>query len=193
MSIAQTPIRAFFAIDLPDSTKFSIERIMRDLQPHYPANAVRWVRPQSLHITLQFLKQIRYSELNQLIQLAVPTLQTLDPFEITLGPVQFFPTPKRPHLIALNTEPQPVLQQVSKMLGRCLAEINIPPETRLFRGHITLGRFNFNSTESRSLPDVPMTASLTVKPREIILFQSHPQPNESHYVPLHHFPIGKPT
>jgi 2'-5' RNA ligase len=191
MQTDETPIRAFFAIDLPDSSKMIIHHNIEMLQKFYPTNAVRWIKPQSLHITLQFLKQIYRHDLDSLIEIAAPVIRRLPRIELALGPVQFFPGTTRPKIIALNTEPQHALMKISKAIGDCMSAINFPAEKRLFRGHVTLGRFNFNTAKDPvNLPDTALPSIPTTSPHEIILFRSQPKPAESHYMALHHFPLA---
>ncbi len=90
MLAQKTSIRAFFAIDLADEIKTAINQFTQDLQQLYLPNAVRWVAPNSLHITLQFLKQISKQDLDRLIALAYPAIQQIQPFEFTVGSLQFF-------------------------------------------------------------------------------------------------------
>jgi 2'-5' RNA ligase len=190
MQADETPIRAFFAIELPDNIKVIIHDLIEDLQKFYPPNALRWIKPQSLHITLQFLKQINRHDLNRLIEIASPVIKNLSRVELTLGPVQFFPGTTHPKIIVLDTQPQAALMKISKTLGRCLSEISFPEEKRLFRGHVSLGRFNFNTAkEPIDLPDMPTQTLPPFKPDDIILFQSQPKPSESHYMALKHFPF----
>ena len=191
MSTEATPIRAFFAIDLSDSAKLMIHDIIQELQQSYAPAAVRWVKPQSLHITLQFLKLVSRQDLDSLITEVAPAIQDLPRLAITLGPVQFFPTATHPALIALDTQPQPQLLDLSKTIGQCMAAVGIPPEKRLYRGHITLGRFNFNTAkEPVTLPALTLPALPVEKPHEIILYQSQPKPAESHYMALHRLPFA---
>jgi 2'-5' RNA ligase len=186
----EKPIRAFFAIDLAENTKAVIGNLIQELQQFYPANAVRWIKPHSLHITLQFLKHINRQDLDRLIVLAGEAIRQLPSFELALGPVQFFPNTSHPKVITLDTEPQEQLMILSKTIGSCITEINSPVETRLFRGHVTLGRFNFNTAkEPVFLPLITASHIPTVIAHEIILFQSRPLPAESHYMALNHFPL----
>ena len=191
MQTDETPMRAFFAIDLPDSTKVIIHHIIQTLEQYYPPNAVRWIKPQSLHITLQFLKQINRHDLDKLIEIARPAIRRLQRIEIALGPVQFFPGTTHPKIIVLNTEPQHALMQISKAIAHSMTAIDFPVEKRLFRGHVTLGRFNFNTAKDPvSLPDMTTPTIPTITPDEIILFRSQPKPAESHYMALHRFPLS---
>jgi 2'-5' RNA ligase len=183
-------IRAFFAIDLAENTKATIGNLIEELQQFYPGDAVRWIKAHSLHITLQFLKQINRQDLDRLIVLANEALRQQPPFEVVLGPVQFFPNTSNPKVITLDTQPQAQLMTLSKIIGQCMTEINFPAETRLFRGHVTLGRFNFNTAkEPVLLQNITIPVSPPVTPHEIILFESMPMPTESRYMPLYHFPL----
>jgi 2'-5' RNA ligase len=190
MQADEKPIRAFFAIDLPENTKAVIANLIQELQQFYPTQAVRWIKAHRLHITLQFLKQINRQDLERLMVLAEEAIRQLPPFEVMLGPVQFLPNTSHPKAITLDTQPQAQLLALSKIIGRCMTDIHFPVETRLFRGHVTLGRFNFNAAkEPVLLPTITTSHIPPATTHEIILFQSMPLPAESRYVALNHFPL----
>src|SRR5690348_16180029 len=57
---APTPIRTFVAIDLPMGVKALVGEIQNEMRSYMgaPADAIKWVRPAGIHLTLQFLGNV---------------------------------------------------------------------------------------------------------------------------------------
>ena len=62
-------IRIFFAVELSLDIKQKLAGLITILKKKSKTNAIRWTMPENLHITLQFLKEVRSEHLEQLIQI----------------------------------------------------------------------------------------------------------------------------
>ena len=190
MTDSATMMRVFFAIDLPQSTKNAVESIILDLKKYYPPKAVRWSKTDKLHVTLQFLKEIKSVDRDNVVKQVQIAIQKIDPFTLSLGPVQLFPIPNRPKMIALHVNPTPELDALVLAVGQGITTAGYPIEEHTFRGHVTLGRLNFGVLKRPvSLPKLDIAL---IKPDiidEIVLTHSEPTPQGSRYTQLAHFTL----
>ena len=61
-------VRVFFAIELPLSTKEMLNKFVVSPKSEAKSNAIRWTKPENLHITLQFLAEVRGEHIATLIE-----------------------------------------------------------------------------------------------------------------------------
>jgi len=129
-------MRIFVALDIDDDIRSRIANFVDHLRPY--ATGVRWVKPESLHITLKFIGE--KSDL-----LVKPIEQTLGsisiaPFQITFAGSGFFPTPKAARVFWISVAAQPGLARLAASIDDSLAGVGIAKEERAFRPHLTLAR-----------------------------------------------------
>lgn len=175
-------IRIFFAIDLPLSAKQKLNTFINLLKKAAKTNAIRWTKPENLHITLQFLAEVKTEHLTPLIdnvkaKLAGMNKQT----NFNVCGLHLFPNPYRPRVIVLNLTPQEDLALISALIGEGIEISHYEREKRPFRGHLTLGRLkstrvNLNFLKEATLPDIE-----AFQAKEVVLFRSEPQPEGSKY------------
>ncbi|ARG98381.1 RNA 2',3'-cyclic phosphodiesterase [Legionella micdadei] len=186
------PIRAFFAISLPESLQNPLKKILSSLKQDLPTKTIRWTTIENLHITLQFLREIEYAHLIQLIEIVRVELKDATVFQLELVNLELFPSVKRPRVVALQVEPHDVLADLSHRIGLGISAINYPLERGQFRGHLTLGRIvrldkNIHDVEALRIPQIPKTEI-----NEICLFESKTGHKSQIYIPLEHFKLSSP-
>jgi RNA 2',3'-cyclic 3'-phosphodiesterase len=185
-------IRVFFGINLPIATQQALTTTRLELENFYAHYPIRWSKANNLHITLQFLAQFKTADLNNLCRNVNSQLRPMATrFRISIEKLEFFPESK-PHIIALNVEPQAQLRQLAQCIGRGIEQTHYPTEKRPFKGHLTLGRIKTNSNRTAFMQNkLPLEAHiLTFSCNEIILFHSQPSPLGSIYTPLKNFPLA---
>ena len=133
-------VRAFLALDPPEEVLREIGRVQSRLKKTVRGD-VRWVRPDSIHLTLKFLGDIREESVKSISALAGKAAVEVAPFELAIGGAGVFPDMKRPRVIWLGMDGETErLAIFQNGLERALAEIGFPAEARPFRPHLTLGR-----------------------------------------------------
>jgi 2'-5' RNA ligase len=134
-------IRAFIAVDLPPAVKAALTDVAATLGGRVPRGAVRWVRPEQMHLTLRFLADTPADRLPALAA-ALDTLAAGHaPFALHLTDVGCFPNDRRPRVVwvGLGGEEAKLIALVAA-LEAALHPLGWPPEDRPFRAHLTLGR-----------------------------------------------------
>lgn len=137
-------MRLFIAVNLPDGEK---ERLYRETAMLRAGGLpVRWVAPESLHITLSFLGEVAERDAEGVRAVLTRVAANGSPFRLALHGIGAFPNLKRPRVIWVGAEPAPELIGVQDELATQLAELGFRREERPFSPHLTLGR----STSQRS-------------------------------------------
>lgn len=175
-------IRSFFAIDLPAKMLESIQHTITQLQNN--KLPVKWSKLHNLHITLQFLKEVRSDDMMVLIDNARKTLQYIPPFEVELSHLELFPHPEHPRFISIAPKSNEALAIVAERIGQGILATGYPIETRAFRPHLTLGKFNSVPSSSFSFKNITLPAHKKFWVNEVIFYQSSPTKEGTHYIPL---------
>lgn len=173
-------MRAFFAIEIPKSLQDVIEQIILDLQTQLHDNTIRWIKPQHLHITLQFLAQIKVEDTLKLIENVSINAKKIMPFDIQLGSIELFPNPQQPKIISIHVIPNNFLSELSSSIGIGIHSTNYKTETRPFRGHLTIGRITAKH-KNFILPEIKMPQLEKIYVKEIVFLRSEPKPTKLKY------------
>ena len=175
-------IRIFFALDLPVETKENIGKFISALKKKSKSNAIRWAKADNLHITLQFLPEVRSEHLTHLITNVHKEIEgVFENIRLTFGSLHLFPNPYRPRVIVLEVLPQDQLGLLSSVIGQAITKSNYAIETRPFRAHLTLGRIKLpQDMHLTFLTEIPPPV-LDLDVSEVVLFRSEPELHGSKY------------
>ena len=131
--------RTFIAIELSDGARSYLSRELRRLAQALPS--LRWVDPDTLHLTLSFLGELDDEQLDNAVQAATDTAADAKPFTLHIGSLGTFGPPRSPRVIWSGvTGDIPRLLGLQKQLTARLAEQGFPPEDRPYAPHLTLAR-----------------------------------------------------
>jgi RNA 2',3'-cyclic 3'-phosphodiesterase len=194
-------MRLFIALDIDDPIRRSIARFMDGVRNFAPD--VRWVRPESLHITLKFIGE-KSPELADQIKVALSTVVS-PPVTVTLRGYGFFPTARSPRVFWIGIEAGPELSNLAVSIDKAMDELGIPPEQHSFHPHLTLARGGSGSGSPRrqkgdrqnsnfqllqeKLAALPPAEFGTMTAREFFLYQSKLGPGGAQYYRLQGFPL----
>src|SRR6476661_2900414 len=131
-------MRLFIAVNLPAAVR---DAIYADAEPLRAAtNAIRWVSPAALHVTLKFLGEQDESlvaPLRDVLEAVVPTHAAIS---VRTTEVGAFPNFRRPRVVWVGMTSERALQSLAGDIDRALTPLGIPREARPFQAHLTLGR-----------------------------------------------------
>jgi len=195
-------MRIFIGIDLEDDLREKIARFLEGVRGFAPD--ARWVRPESLHITLKFIGEQKPEQVESISD-RVRQVEGRA-IEIHLGGHGFFPTAKSPRVFWIGIQAGPELAELAASIDASVAELGIPREERPFSPHLTLARGGSGGSGSPKLrkgdrPDSRFAvlekrlAAMgelnfgTMTAREFILYQSQLSPKGSKYTKLQRFPL----
>lgn len=133
-------IRSFIAIELPDELKSELTRLearlKSDKQPW-----VKWVNPDSIHLTLKFLGDIAADRTGEITRAIENAVQGISPFHLEVKELGVFPNLRRVQVawVGISGEVDK-LSQLQKRIETNLTPLGFTPETRAFTPHLTLAR-----------------------------------------------------
>ena len=197
-------MRLFIALDIDDAIRERIARFVEGVQGFAPD--ARWVKPESMHITLKFIGEQPEPGAEQ-IKLALQTVSA-SATEIQFRGYGFFPTAKSARVFWAGMEVGPPLAALASVIDEKMAALGIPKEDRAFSPHLTLARGSGGSGSPRwrkgdgpnrtfvrlqeKLTSLPSPEFGTMTPREFFLYQSQLSPKGSKYTKLHRFALEEP-
>ena len=137
-------MRLFAAVDLDSAARrvaaAVAEGITRQLSHGNSADALRWVLPSHLHITLRFLGETSYEQVDS-IRLALQPPWESETFLAAFAGLNLFPLAGRPRVVGLGIDRgQDQLAALKAELDRRLGSVGLAPSARPFLAHLTLGR-----------------------------------------------------
>lgn len=178
-------IRAFIAVHLPDAVKDALGEVAQALAGRVPHGAVRWVRPQQMHLTLCFLGDTAVDKLPAIMEAMDLAAGKHAPFAMRLEDVGCFPNARRPRVIWVGLAGDIAqLAALKSDLDERLTPFGWPSENKPFRAHLTLGRVK----DERGVQGVEWTAGvpqLEVPISAIHLIESQLRPDGSVYAVRH--------
>lgn len=133
-------VRAFVAIELPDEVKLALGRLEAQLKAG-KQSGVKWVNPNSIHLTLQFLGDIPADSIGEITGAIESASQAVPPFQLEVKDLGAFPNLKRVQVIWVGISGQIAqLGQLQHGIESNLEHLGFAPETRPFTPHLTLAR-----------------------------------------------------
>jgi RNA 2',3'-cyclic 3'-phosphodiesterase len=196
-------MRLFIALDIDENLRERMAGFMDGLRGFAPE--ARWVRTESLHITLKFIgekpPEFVTSLKETLAGLRAPT------FNLGFRGFGFFPTPRSPRVFWAGIEAPPELQRLAAAVDQATSRLGVPQEEHAFSPHLTLARKSRASGSPRQQKDDPPNKAFarlqeklaampipefgTMTAREFFLYQSQLSRSGSRYTKLERFALDQ--
>jgi RNA 2',3'-cyclic 3'-phosphodiesterase len=190
-------MRVFVALDIDDAIRARLEQFLDGVRGFAPE--ARWVRPESMHVTLKFIGE-KSSEAVDEIKQALSAIR-VGGFEISFRGHGFFPTMKAPRVFWIGIAAGPQMAALAKLVDDAGAGLGVPREEHEFSPHLTLARRGSGAPHPRQ-GDVPnpvfqrlqeKLAAMralefgTMTAREFFLYQSQPMRGGARYTKIARF------
>ncbi len=191
-------IRAFVAVELPDSVKTHLEEVQRQLKRLEATSILRWVDPRLSHITLKFLGNVEVARLADVSQALDQVACSIEPFTVALGELGVFPNIYRPRVLWLGvSDPQGHFRRLARAVDRAMEALGFEPEMRgPFVPHITLGRVGRRATAGQRkalgniVGQVEVSTGHVLQVDHIVLMRSVLAPSGPIYTRLSYHHLG---
>jgi 2'-5' RNA ligase len=194
-------MRLFIALNIDDGIRERISRFLDGVRNFAPD--ARWVKPESLHVTLKFIGEQPDNAVETIKQalgtIASPTTA------VSFHGYGFFPTAKSARVFWIGMEAGPDLAALAGAIDEKMSALGIAKESRAFSPHLTLARAGGGSGAPRrlradrpnrafaylqeKLSALPTPEFGTMTPREFFLYRSQLSPKGSKYTKLARFAL----
>ncbi len=140
------PVRAFIAVELPETVRSALSGLQNRLKEGERA-PVKWVNPESVHLTLKFLGNIDLESIPQLSEAISEASRGNAPFRLELSELGGFPNLRAPRVLWVGLRGETAsLSALQKNVESALIPLGFPPEKKGFSPHLTLGRVREKAT-----------------------------------------------
>jgi 2'-5' RNA ligase len=195
-------MRLFVALDIDHPIRERIVRFVEGVQTFAPE--ARWVKEESLHVTLKFIGEQAESSVDYIKQALAATGGRST--QVVFRGYGFFPTARSARVFWIGMEAGPELAGLAAAVDANLTPLGIDQEERKFTPHLTLARSSGGSGAARwreedgprgtfqrlqeklSVLPAPDFGSMTA--REFFLYQSRLSPKGSTYTKLARFDLA---
>lgn len=127
-------MRLFVALDIDPDIRQRIAEFRDEMRAYAPD--VRWVGPETFHITLQFLGETqKLDEINQALQQVQGAA-----IGLAFRGTGFFPAPKAPRVFWVGISADDKLQPLANSIGQGLRPLGFERDAGPFKPHLTLAR-----------------------------------------------------
>jgi 2'-5' RNA ligase len=181
-------IRTFIAFEIPEHVLSAIGEIQEILKSS--KFNIKWVRPESIHLTLKFLGSIDPAAVEQIERVLRDTVKPYEPFSIQARGLGVFPGAKRPRVLWIG-----ITGQIDRLIGlqrnldKNLRAIGFSGDKRPFKGHLTLGRVKGSIDANRMRNVLTRYNEFEAEPFTVgplILYKSDLHPTGAVYTKLFH-------
>ena len=193
-------MRVFVGLDIPEEMRAAITRYMEGLRESAPD--VRWVRPESLHVTLKFIGEEAGDQVKR-IERELATVKA-GAFRVAFRETGFFPNAKNPRIFWVGIHAGEELPNLAMAVDEAVARTGVAREEKAYKPHLTLSRSGSGSPHPKpgdkpsnrlaqlagKLAKLPQPDFGTMTAREFYLYESKLGPGGAKYLKVASFPLG---
>lgn len=196
-------MRIFIALDIDDAIRQRIQRFMDGVRGFAPD--ARWVRAESLHVTLKFVGEKPAPAVEEIRKILASVKSA--PITLNFRGTGFFPTAKSARVFWVGVESGPELGQLAEKVDEATAQLRIPREEHAFSPHLTLARAGAKSGAPRhqrgdrpnrvfarlqeKLSEMPTPEFGSMTAREYYLYESKLSPGGAQYTKIERYALGQ--
>jgi len=194
-------MRLFIGMDIDDAIRERIQRFMDGVRGFAPD--ARWVRAQSLHVTLKFVGEKPAPAVEEIRKIL--TSFKSPPVTLDFQGTGFFPTAKSARVFWVGVQSGPELAQLAEQVDGATAQVGVPREQHAFSPHLTLARGGARSGAPRwekgdrpnrafarlqeKLAAMPEPELGTMTAREYYLYESKLSPGGAQYSKIERYAL----
>lgn len=175
-------MRIFVGIALPLDIRMTLGTLCSGL------SGTRWVKPESMHVTLRFIGEADRGAAHDLdaalSDVRVPT------FEMRFSGIGDFSQKSRLKALWAGVAANPALSHLQGKIENAVQRSGFPPDGRKFTPHVTLARFKGQRVDLGHY--LEQNGAFSTEPfvvESFTLFESHLGHGGSHYEVLNEYPL----
>ncbi|MBI5059552.1 RNA 2',3'-cyclic phosphodiesterase [candidate division KSB1 bacterium] len=166
-------MRLFVAVDIPAAWKTDLAEIERAIG--WLGRGVKWVDPQSMHLTLKFLGETDDRDLQIVRDQLTAACSDVPAFTMQMRGTGAFPAPNRPRVYWVGLKSGDALITLNQKIETAMQAIGYPPEENPFKPHLTVARIKDPIGKARQT-DALLSYHVESEPvlvRDVLLMRSH--------------------
>src|SRR3989344_5286339 len=133
--------RCFIAINLPNDIKSKLNLLLRELKSKNSSRFITYVKPENIHITLQFLGNIDVGKLTEIKEALNEVSQHYGAFHLEFDGFEAFPNFQNPRVLYIGAKGDTdAAKKIQKNLGDRLFDLGFITDAREWVSHLTLAR-----------------------------------------------------
>lgn len=180
-------IRSFVAVSISERARRQIAELLAGLR-RAPCPAVRWVKPELMHLTLAFLGKVPLGFIESAKARLIEVARQHRTFPAQLKGLGAFPSPTRARVVWIGTEQgKNEVCALQQDVVRALSSVGYQPERRPFSPHLTIGRLRVPDDVSKAVAARFESESFIIE--RVVLFRSVLGPAGPVYSVLAEFPL----
>jgi RNA 2',3'-cyclic 3'-phosphodiesterase len=189
-------MRLFVALEIPEAVRENLVEVRQRFAT--PESRMRWVPSENFHVTLKFIGEVTQGKV-EVISKVLREVQTPGRVEVVFRGLGWYWNAKGFGLLLATIDPSDSLTTLANKIGRQLESLDIAPETREYRPHLTLARCKALEPRLRSaIPqDLISVANEykghlfgSVSPQSFDLIESELDEDGSKYTRIDTFPFA---
>lgn len=185
-------MRLFIALPLGREAENCLGRIIDDLRPY--GEAVKWVAPQNIHLTVRFLGDTEEQRVPKVQELLDKVSSEHNIVETSIGRLGAFPNLRRPRVLwaGINGNVE-MLEKLARQVELGVRKLHFEEESKGFKPHLTLGRIRRPQELERLIARMESFTMdpLPIRLDRIVLFKSTLTPKGPIYERLHEAMLGQ--
>jgi 2'-5' RNA ligase len=191
-------LRAFIAIDLPETTKQQLLDIQQELRSQCPDGVMYWQPVYSFHLTLFWLGATPLALRENIGAALVQVGQKSTPFSLTIGELGTFEKETYPWVFFVKVEDSNGnLQRLYEEVVDAMARFDYKADYPVYHPHITLCKDDNRGASLEALAPfravaqnfhIPTLGSVTVD--EMVFYHTASGQGRSKYIPLQTVPLS---
>jgi 2'-5' RNA ligase len=184
--------RTFIAVTASPDIRRAAAKLAELLAP--AARDVKWVAPENLHWTLQFLGEIDILETHAICTAVAAAAGSIEAFELECRGAGAFPAPDRPRTLWIGAGVgSQTIVALHAAIQKKLDRLGYRGEHRRYVPHLTLGRARGNAAPRSLIRELASLAEYdagTMLVDEVTVYASTLGPDGPTYEPLAHAPLA---
>ncbi len=186
-------MRLFIACPVPEEIKKKIANLEGGFRG---SNAdVKWVRPESIHLTLKFLGEVNEDKIPEINNRISKAIEGFSVFHAVVEKIGVFPDWRRIRVVWVGIEDgQKELKELSNRIEDKMASIGFKKEKRGFTAHITIGRVRSGKGIDRLTDMVREKSEVSlgiIQINEVLLMKSMLRPEGASYECVERFNLDR--
>lgn len=183
-------VRAFVAVRISPDMAEKISEVQDQLTQSL--SGVRWVAPGNLHFTVKFLGAVQEERITSITNALQQALRIIPRFVMVGRGIGVFPDIRKARVLWVGLEGEG-LRSIVTEVEAALDAIGFEREKRVFRPHLTIGRWrDFDRRPELLKQEIERWKGFDFGEThvgEVVLFQSILKPEGAVYTPLHVIPL----